>query len=112
MAKLELELSTLLPDGHEEGDGCLVRLSEALARTPGIGEAHIVTPAAGPTQLCLHYDRDALTVTTLRELALRAGAAISDRYGNVVWQVSGLKRPRRAERITTTARTAQASTSG
>jgi len=96
-----LELSTLLPDGHDDGDGCLGRLSEALARTPGVDEAHIVTAADGPTRLCLHYDRDVLTVTTLRELAFRAGAEITDRYGHVVWQVSGLKRPRRAERITT-----------
>ena len=50
--------------------------------------------------MCLHYDRDALTVSTLRELALRAGAEITDRYGHVVWQASGLRRPRRAERIT------------
>ena len=99
-AKLELEVSTLLPDGHEDGDGCLGRLSEALARTPGIDEAHIVTEDQGPAQLCLHYDRDALTVSTLRELAFRAGAAITDRYGHVVWQASGLKRPRRAARIT------------
>ena len=99
-AKVELELSTMLPDGHAEGDGCMGRLSEALTRTPGIDEAHIVPAAEGPAQLCLHYDRDALTVSTLRELALRAGAAITDRYGHVVWQVSGLKRPRRAERIT------------
>ena len=98
--KLELELSTLLPDGHDDGDGCMDRLSEALARTPGVDEAHIVTGADGPAQLCLHYDRDALTVSTLRELAFRAGAEITDRYGHVVWQASGLKRPRRAERIT------------
>ena len=98
--KLELELSTLLPDGHGDGDGCMDRLSEALARTPGIDEAHIVTAVQGPAQLCLHYDRDALTVSTLRELALRAGAEITDRYGHVVWQASGLRRPRRAERIT------------
>jgi len=98
--KLELELSTLLPDSHGDGDGCMDRLSDALARTPGIDEAHIVTTTAGPAQLCLHYDRDALTVSTLRELALRAGAEITDRYGHVVWQASGLRRPRRAERIT------------
>ncbi len=52
--KLELELSTLLPDGHDDGDGCMDRLSEALARTPGVDEAHIVTGADGPAQLCLH----------------------------------------------------------
>lgn len=62
--RLELELSTLLPDGHDDGDGCLGRLSEALARTPGVDEAHIVTAADGPTRLCLHYDRDVLTCHT------------------------------------------------
>lgn len=95
---LQLDLDVLLPDAHDDGDLCVDRLVSSLSAIRGVREAH-VNPGRGstPAQVCLHVDSGRVSLTTLTERAKAAGAAISDRYGHVVWPVRGITHASRAE---------------
>ncbi len=84
LSKLKLNLPLLLPDVSEERDRCVRTLIELLSARDGLAEAHIV-PAHGttPAQLCIHYDRDRLSLARVRELALAAGAQITGSFGHL-----------------------------
>jgi len=76
--KQRLDLPLLLPE-MDEGDACVVLLTERLATARGVSEAHIVREN-GKAQLCLHYDPDLISLGDIERLARRAGAAITRRY--------------------------------
>ena len=95
-----LDLPLLLPEIPDESDACIGRLTEMLGARPGIGTAHVVAAAGGaPAQLCVHYDPDILSLARIREIVRAAGAAISDRYGHILWEVAGIGHARRARTI-------------
>ena len=62
---------------------------------------HHIVPASGNgnAQLCIHYDPDLLPLAHVRQLATSAGAAITDRYGHIRWDVDGLLHERRARTV-------------
>ncbi|PAP79108.1 ATPase [Rubrivirga sp. SAORIC476] len=98
---LRLDLPLLLPDAPDERDACVTRLTDALAATTGVEEAHVVPAEGGrPAQLCLHYDPAVVALPRLRRTAEAAGTAITARYGHVLWPADGLGHQRRARTVT------------
>jgi Cd2+/Zn2+-exporting ATPase len=97
---LRLDLPVLLPDLPDARDACVRRLTGALADHPGISRAHVVEAAPdAPAQLCLHYDPATASVSDVRRVARREGALITERWGHVTWEVSGLTHQRRARTV-------------
>ncbi|WP_447954388.1 heavy metal translocating P-type ATPase [Sphingopyxis chilensis] len=98
--KVRLDIPLLLPDVKDEADACVERLTSELQGREGMSEVHIV-PASGNgnAQLCIHYDPDLLPLAHVRQLATSAGAAITDRYGHIRWDVDGLLHERRARTV-------------
>lgn len=97
---LRLDIPLLLPDVADEADRCLGRLTSELQGREGVSEVHIVpAPANGNAQLCIHYDPDLLPLARVRQFATSAGAAITDRYGHIRWDVDGLLHERRARTV-------------
>jgi len=89
VSKLKLELPLVLPDVPDARDDCVRTLVRMLRTKEGIFAAHVDTAGAGkPAQLCLHYDPRRVSLTRVRELAVAAGAQISERIGHVVGLVS------------------------
>lgn len=97
---LRLDIPLLLPDVQDEADQCLGRLTSELQGRKGVSEVHIV-PASGNgnAQLCIHYDPDLMPLARVRQFATSAGAAITDRYGHIRWDVDGLLHERRARTV-------------
>ncbi|MEZ5688334.1 MAG: heavy metal translocating P-type ATPase [Caenibius sp.] len=104
--KLQLDIPLILPEIPDVNDACVERLTANLAARPGIEKAHIV-PAEGdkPALLCIHYDRETLSLGRIRDIAQAAGAAISERYGHVLWPVKGITHQRKARTVSTRLRT-------
>jgi len=76
--KLQLDLPLILP-GIDERDHCIHLLTDRLAVTKGIEEAHILRDN-GTAQLCLHYDPNLLSLRAVQRLAQEAGAQVTHRY--------------------------------
>ena len=99
-----LDLPMLLPDVKELQDECIARLIRLLEREDGVVRVHVVRagepmPAGAPSEtdgrsvaptspdeaaLCLHYDPERLSLSTINELARLAGAEVTDRFAHVV----------------------------
>jgi Cd2+/Zn2+-exporting ATPase len=78
MDKYRLDLDVLLPD-MEEGDKCEELLTERLASTRGVSQAHIVRED-GHGELCLHYDPNLVSLSKIQRMAEEAGVEITARY--------------------------------
>jgi Cd2+/Zn2+-exporting ATPase len=82
--KLVLDLRLLLPELPKSRDGCVQRLQDLLRAEGGVGDTHVLEDRAAGPALCIHFDPERLTVSRVRELARRAGADLTDRYGHVL----------------------------
>ena len=98
--KLQLDLPVLLPDVPDARDACVRRLTDSLESEAGVERVHVL-PAQddAPARLCIHYDPDQLALPRIRQRARRAGAAITDHYGHVLWEAEGLRHQRRARTV-------------
>lgn len=95
-----LDLPVLLPDALDGRDGCVDRLTATLTGAPGLEQVHVVDAADGaPARLCMHYDPAATSVARIRSLAEAAGAKLTDRYGHVLWPVTGIGHVRKARTV-------------
>lgn len=104
--KLQLAIPLILPDVTDASDACVGRLTSELSVRPGVEQVHIVKPDGGhPALLCIHYDPDAVSLARIREIAQAAGAAITDRFGHLLWEVDGLNYQRRARTVAERLRT-------
>ncbi len=74
----QLDLSIILPE-LEAGDQCVNILTERLSLEKGIEKAHVVQEKDS-AHLCLHYDPNLISLSTVQRLAKEAGAEISERY--------------------------------
>ncbi len=84
LSKLKLDLPLLLPDVPDARDRCVRTLIGLLSAREGLDDAHIVAGhGTVPAHLCIHYDRDRLSLARVRELALAAGAQITNRFGHL-----------------------------
>ena len=98
--QLRLELPVLLPEIAHDADACVSRLVADLSGREGVSEAHVVAAAGDkPAQLCVHYDPDVLPLPRIRAIARAAGAALTQRFGHVLWAVDGLSHQRRARTV-------------
>nr|WP_204355048.1 heavy metal translocating P-type ATPase [Bradymonas sediminis] len=93
--KIRLDIPVLLPEVPDTRDACVSRLDAMLVGQPGIIEAHIVDEQASP-KLCVHYEPDTISLQRVRELALAAGARLTERYGHLVADIAETSTPRTA----------------
>ncbi|MCA0453835.1 MAG: cadmium-translocating P-type ATPase [Chloroflexi bacterium] len=86
--KTQLDLSIILPQ-MDEKDECVRLLLERLSYQKGIEKAHIVQEN-GTAKLCLHYDPNLLSLSTVQHLAREAGAEINEKYRHEQIAFTGL----------------------
>lgn len=90
-SKVALELPVLLPDAHDARDRCVALLMGTLSEARGIDEVHVIDGTAEePSRLCLHYSPDEVGVGRIRQLAEASGAALTERYGHVLWPIEDI----------------------
>lgn len=95
-----LDLPLLLPTVPDEADRCVARLLDELTEHHGVSEAHVVGAAESePAKLCVHYDPEKVGLAQIRKAARAAGAALTARFGHLVWQVEGIEQERRARTV-------------
>ncbi len=106
MDKTRFNLDLLLPEVPDERDACVNRLIQLLQYKRGIDKVHVV-PEKEDTkaQLCFHYDPSLLSLNEVENLARKAGADITGRYGHLLIEVYGIRQPRHARIIETELRT-------
>lgn len=97
--KMRIELTLLMPAVPDARDTCVARLSDLLRAKDGIEDAHWVDADANvPGQFCIHFDPDRLSMGEVRNLALRAGAELDQRYGHLLLK-SGPMHARQARTV-------------
>ncbi|KQC15876.1 MAG: heavy metal translocating P-type ATPase [Methanothrix sp.] len=87
--KLSLELPVILFEEDGQCPQCADRLVEALSGRRGIDRAHLRREGE-KTLLCLHYDPNLASLSTVKRLAEEAGSGISERYRHETLRVRGL----------------------
>lgn len=100
MEKTRINLDIFLPEVPDERDECVTRIIKSLEYKRGIDKVHIV-PEEGnkKAQLCFHYNPDKISVNKIEQLAKQAGAEITEHYGHLLIEVSGIRQPRHARII-------------
>lgn len=100
MEKTRINLDILLPEVPNERDECVNRMIKSLEYKRGIDKVHVV-PEEGnnKAQLCFHYDPAAISINRIEQLAKIAGAEITEHYGHLLIEVSGVRHPRHARII-------------
>ncbi|MBS1779933.1 MAG: heavy metal translocating P-type ATPase [Bacteroidetes bacterium] len=100
MEKTRINLDILLPEVPDERDACVARIIHSLQRKKGIDTVHIVPANADKqAQLCFHYDPGVISVTEVEALAREAGAKLTEHYGHLLFDVSGIRHVRHARII-------------
>jgi len=95
--KTRLDLGLVLPEASDDPT-CRHRLLSRLKTLRGVVDAHI-PESSGDTELCIHYDSEALSLSRIRALVLMEGASLAERYGHFVWEVHGLSNARKADTV-------------
>lgn len=99
-SKLRLDLAVVLPDSADECERCVDRLLSGLRSRSAVEEVHLVDESdVTPAQLCIHYDADSMSLSSIRQLAFQNGIQISERYGHLLLAIQGIRHPRRARSI-------------
>ena len=100
MEKTRINLNILLPDVPDERDECVSRIINSLEYKRGIDKVHVV-PEEGnrKAQLCFHYNPEEISITKIEQLARKAGAEITEHYGHLLIETSGVRHPRHARMI-------------
>ena len=97
MEKTKINLSLLLPQAPDERDACVTRIITTLENKKGIDRVHINPAYNGtPARLCFHYNPEIISLTEVNRLAQKEGAAITERFGHILIEVTGIRQPRHA----------------
>lgn len=97
--KAQFDIPLVLPGVADAADACVERIISRLRPRAGVDEVHVIPATADqPAKLCIHYDPDALSLSTVRAEVSAAGAEIASQYGHIIWQIAGLH-ARRARTI-------------
>jgi len=100
MKKLQIKIPVVLPKVPNEKDSCVERLIKELEAEDGLDKVHVASEEAdGVPQLCFHYDPDIISIDRIQNLAERAGAKITEKYGHFLIEVSGIRHTRHARNI-------------
>jgi Cd2+/Zn2+-exporting ATPase len=95
-----INLDILLPSVPDERDECVHRIIKALAYKKGLDKVHIIPGSgAGKAQLCFHYDPSVISVNDVEVIAKKAGAEITEHFGHLLIEVTGIRQPRHARII-------------
>ena len=91
MQKTRINLDILLPEIPDERDECVSRIISTMHLRRGIDKIHVI-PANGDdkAQLCFHYDPEIISINEVEKLASKTGIAITDHYGHLLIDVSGI----------------------
>ena len=102
MDKTRINLDILLPEVPNERDECVARIIDQLQYKRGIDKVHVV-PEDGSkkAQLCFHYDPSVISISKVEQLAKKAGAEITEHYGHLLIETTGVRQPRHARIIET-----------
>jgi Cd2+/Zn2+-exporting ATPase len=100
MEKTRINLDILLPEVPNERDECVSRIIKSLESKRGIDKLHVI-PEEGnkKAQLCFHYDPSVISINKVEQLAKQAGADITEHYGHLLIETSGVRHPRHARII-------------
>ncbi len=100
MEKTRINLDILLPEVPNERDECVNRIIKSLEHKRGMEKVHVV-PEEGnkKAQLCFHYDPTIISINKVEQLAKKAGADITEHYGHLLIETTGVRHPRRARII-------------
>lgn len=83
--KTRIEINLVLPAIPDTRDACVKRLADLLESKEGIESAHLRdTSEKEPSQFCIHFDPKQLSIGEVRELAIRAGAELEQRFGHLL----------------------------
>jgi len=95
--KTKINLDIILPEVPDERDVCVSRVIESIESKRGIDTIHIIPPEENKkARLCFHYDPSSISIDEIEELAKESGAEITQLYGHLLIQVSGIRQPRHA----------------
>ena len=84
--RTRLDLPLLLPTVPDEADRCVARLLDELTERDGVRDAHVIAAMGDePAKLCVHYDPEKVGLEQIRKAARAAGAALTARFGHLVW---------------------------
>lgn len=81
--KTQIEINLVLPAVPDARDACIQRLIDLLKSREGVESAHLLD-ARESGQFCIHFDPNRLSVGEVRELAIRAGAELEQRFGHLL----------------------------
>jgi Cd2+/Zn2+-exporting ATPase len=102
MQKTRINLDILLPEIPDERDECVNRIINTMHLRRGIDKIHVIPANGGDkAQLCFHYDPEIISINEVEKLASKTGIAITDHYGHLLIDVSGIRHPRHARLIET-----------
>lgn len=100
MKKTRINLDIVLPEIPSESDKCTTRLLQLLHQKKGIDKVHIIKSQENQkAQLCFHYDPEIIDIHQVENLAKKSGATLTERYGHLLIQVSGIRHPTHARII-------------
>ncbi|MBA4032462.1 MAG: heavy metal translocating P-type ATPase, partial [Planctomyces sp.] len=83
--RTRIEVNLLLPTVLDMRDACVERLADLLKAKGGVEAAHLVDNGENESvQFCIHFDPEQISMGEVRELAIRAGAELEQRYGHLL----------------------------
>ena len=100
MQKTKINQDVVFPEVPNERDECVSRIIKSLEDKRGIDKVHVV-PEDGNTkaQLCFHYNPSVISIAEIETKAKEAGAEITEQYGHLLIEVSGVRHTRHARII-------------
>jgi Cd2+/Zn2+-exporting ATPase len=100
MEKTRIDIDLILPGIPDERDDCVHRIIDLLQNKKGIEKVHIVSGnGTGKAQLCFHYHPDKISISQVEKVARIAGAEISEKFGHILFTVTGVRHPRHARMV-------------
>ncbi len=100
MDKTKINLDSILPEIPDESDECVNRVIDSLKNKRGIDEIHLVPhDDENGARICFHYNADQISIDEVTQHAANVGAKISEKYGHLLIEVSGIRYPRHARII-------------
>lgn len=100
MHKTKINLNTILPEIPDESDECVNRVIDSLKNKRGIDEIHLVPhDDENAARICFHYNAAQISIDEVTQHAANVGVKISEKYGHLLIEVSGIRFPRHARII-------------
>lgn len=83
--KVRIDIQMLLPEVSDTRDQCIARLRNIIEAKEGIDAAHALDASEdNPAQICIHYDPERQSLSSVRDIAKRAGAQLDEQFGHVL----------------------------